>query len=118
MKQRTATSARTRRVLIIDNAVAETTSAASRSVRALIDELDSRNIEVLEATSYEDGLATVTSDSGLHCILLNWTLGSNNRSSHEQATELLRAVRERNAKVPIFLMASRAIAGTVNVEVA
>jgi arginine decarboxylase len=118
MKQRTVANARTRRVLIVDSAVAEATSAAARSVRALIDELDSRNIEVLQALSFEDGLATVTSDSGLHCILVNWTLGSNNRSSHEQATDLLRAVRTRNTKVPIFLMASRAIAGTVSVEVA
>ncbi len=58
------------------------------------------------------------SDAGIHCILLNWTQGDNDASAHEQATELLRAVRARNAKVPIFLMASRKLAGTVSVEVA
>ncbi|HEY7458870.1 MAG TPA: Orn/Lys/Arg decarboxylase N-terminal domain-containing protein, partial [Xanthobacteraceae bacterium] len=36
----------------------------------------------------------------------------------EQATELLRAVRARNAKIPIFLLASRKLAGSVSVEVA
>jgi arginine decarboxylase len=63
-------------------------------------------------------LATVVSDSGIHCILLNWTQGENDGKVHQQATELLRAVRARNAKVPIFLLASRKLAGTVSVEVA
>jgi arginine decarboxylase len=73
--------------------------------------------------SYDDGLATASSDAGLHCILLNWTQGQTDqgqtgKGGHEQAVALLRAVRKRNAKLPIFLMASRALAGSVNVEVA
>ena len=35
-----------------------------------------------------------------------------------KATELLRTVRARNAKVPVFLMADRDIAGTITIEVA
>jgi len=115
--QHTGASSSIRRVLVVDSALAGT-SAASRGVHALIAELRLRKIEVVQAVSYEDGLATVVSDSGLHSILLDWTLGSNDTSSHEEATVLLRAVRARNAKVPIFLMASRDIAGSVNVEVA
>ena len=91
----------------------------------LADELRARGVEVLEASSFEDGLATVVSDSGIHCVFLNWTLGatdttngSGTRHAHVQATELLRALRSRNAKVPIFLMADRKLAGTVTVEVA
>ncbi len=107
-----------RRVLVVDSGLAEAASPGARNVRALMAELRDRGVEIVEAVSCEDGLATATSDSGIHCILLNWTQGSNDGDSHEQATELLRAVRARNDKVPIFLMASRAIAGTVNVEVA
>ena len=118
MIQGTGARLLSRRILIVDDQLAQTTTAVSRSVHALAAELRSRNAEVVEAISCEDGLATVVSDAGIHCILLNWTQGTNDDSSHQQATELLRAVRARNAKVPIFLLASRKLAGSVSVEVA
>ena len=118
MMQRTRGGAVVRRALIVDSGLAESGSAATRRVRALIAELNARKIDIVEALSCEDGRAVVASDSGVHCILLNWTQGDNDASSHEQATELLRAVRARNASVPIFLMASRDLAGTVSVEIA
>jgi arginine decarboxylase len=107
-----------RRVLIVDDELAEATTAGGRSVRALAEELRARGIEVVEALSCEDGLATVLSDAAIHCVFVNWTLGRNDRKSHAQATELLRALRTRNAKVPVFLMADRKVAGTISVEVA
>jgi len=116
MSQRTGSGPITRKVLIVDSGLAGTGTGARR-VRALAEELGMRNISVTEATSHEDGLATVVSDSSIHCILLNWTQGNNDSHSHDSATELLRTVRKRNAKVPIFLMADRKIAGSLNVEV-
>lgn len=116
--QRTGAGPLSRRVLIVDHGLAETTSAASRGVHALATELRARGIEVVEALSCEDGMATVISDSAIHCLLVNWTQGQNDRRVHEQATQLLRGIRLRNAKIPIFLMASRKLAGTVSVEVA
>ena len=50
-------------------------------------------------------------------MLLNWTLGDNDKRSHDQATELLRSLRGRNATVPVFLMADRRVAA-ITVEVA
>jgi arginine decarboxylase len=107
-----------RRVLMVDDELAQPTTAGGRAVRALTEELRARGIEVVEAFSCEDGLATVVSDSAIHCVFVNWTLGKNDRRSHAQATELLRALRNRNAKVPVFLMADRKVAGTITVEVA
>ena len=116
--QRTRGGAVVRRALIVDSGLAEAGSVATRRVRALISELNARKIEIIEALSCDDGRAVIESDSGIHCILLNWTQGDNDGNTHEQATELLRAVRARNANIPIFLMASRKLAGTVSVEVA
>jgi arginine decarboxylase len=107
-----------RRVLIVDDDLAQAATVGGRSVRALVEELRARGIEVVEALSCEDGLATVVSDAAIHCVFVNWTLGRHDRKSHAQATELLRALRSRNAKVPVFLMADRKVAGTVSVEVA
>jgi arginine decarboxylase len=118
MMQRTGARPLARRVLIVDSGLGETRSASARSVQGLIEELKAQGIDVVEALSCEDGLATVVSDSGIHCILLNWTRAGDESDSHEEAIELLRAVRARNTKVPIFLMASRKLAGSVGVEVA
>jgi arginine decarboxylase len=107
-----------RRVLIVDDEIMQPGTAAGRSVRALADELRERNCEVIEALSVEDGIATVASDAAIHCVFINWTLGRNDSRTHEQATTLLRRIRGRDAKVPVFLMADRAVSGTITVEVA
>src|SRR3954468_23091318 len=116
MKSRTGFGPLVREVLIVDSELAEGTSVAARSVRALANELTERGIHVTEAGSCEDGVAAA--DASVHCMLLNWSQGRNDANAHEEATELLRAVRKRNAKLPIFLLASRKLAGTVGVEVA
>jgi arginine decarboxylase len=107
-----------RRVLIVDDELLNGATAGARSVRALADELRERNCEVVEALSFEDGVATIGSDAALHCAFVNWTLGRNDSKSHEVATGLLRKIRECNAKLPVFLMADRALSGTITVEVA
>ena len=87
--QRTGAGPLTRQVLVVDGGLAEPTGTAARSVRALVTELRARNVDVLEAVSYEDGLATVVSDAGIHCILVDWTRSSDDSAAREQATELL-----------------------------
>src|SRR5262245_58660746 len=114
----------TRRVLIVDDKLSGTITAGARAIRTLADELRERGIEVVEALSIADGLAHVVSDAALHGIFLSWTLGQDNgkgngaRTTHAEATKLLRTLRARNATVPVFLMADRSITGTVTVEVA
>ena len=107
-----------RRVLMVDDELSQATTAGGRAVRRLADELRARGMEVVEALSYDDGLATVVSDAAIHCVFVNWTLGSNDGRSHAEATQLLRTLRGRNAKVPVVLMADRKVAGTVTIEVA
>src|SRR3954470_8717272 len=91
-----------RRALLIDDELTSPASAGGRAVRALADELSARGVEGVEALSCEDRRANVTSDAALHAVLLNWTLGGDGGRSHAQATELLRALRRRDARVPIF----------------
>ena len=107
-----------RRVLLVDDELDQPSSAGGRAVRGLADELRARGVEVVEALSLDDGRAVVTSDAGLQAVFVNWTLGANDRAVHEEATLLLRAIRARNATMPVFLMADRRMAGTVSVEVA
>jgi len=112
----------TRRVLIVDDKLNGPTSAGGRAIRTLAGELRERGMEVVEALSIADGQAHVVSDAALHGIFLSWTIGHENGKkngrTHKEATELLRTLRARNAKVPVFLMADQSITGTVTVEVA
>ena len=71
-----------RRVLIVDDELADATTAGGRASARWPRSSRARGIEVVEALSCEDGLATVVSDSAIHCVFVNWTLGTNDRESH------------------------------------
>ena len=84
-----------RQVLIVDSGLTGNAGAAVRSVRALASELRNRGIEVIEAHSCEDGIATATSDAGIDCILINWTQGANDSQSEPSAQRSRAAHRAR-----------------------
>ena len=77
--------------------------------------MQGRTIEVVEATSAEDGTSVITSDSAIHAVLVDWTLGDD--EDHERARAFLKFLRSRNDKIPIFLMAERGEASAIPVEV-
>ena len=102
------------RALVVDDELADPT-AEGRAARALVEELQAREVDVVEASSAADGMSVVVSDSAIHAILVDWTLGDD--KGHAKATELLRFVRSRNARIPIFLMAERGEASSIPIEV-
>src|SRR5262245_51642296 len=104
----------TMRALVVDDELPAPT-AEGRAARNLVQELQGRGIEVVEATSAEDGMAVAVSDSAIHAVLLDWTLGDD--SSHKRARGLIEFVRSRNAKVPIFLLAERGEASSIPIDV-
>jgi arginine decarboxylase len=106
------------RVLCVDDDLASQSSTAGKRLRAIAAELRDRGIEVIEASSCEDGAASFASDAAIHCLMIDWSIGANDQASHDEATGFLRAARARSSEVPIFLLADRKIAGTVSVEVA
>ena len=102
------------RALMVDDELA-TPTAEGRAARALVQELKARGVDVVEAGSAADGMAVAVSDSGVHVVLVDWTLGDD--KDHEKARELLRFIRSRNAKIPIFLMAERGEASAIPIDV-
>jgi arginine decarboxylase len=106
------------RVLCVDDELGRPETARGRRIRGIVAELQGRGIEVVEALSCEDGVASFESDAAVHCLLLDWTLGANDKRSHDESTKFLHAVRARSSDVPIFLMADRTIGEKVSVEVA
>ena len=102
------------RALIVDDELGLPT-AEGRAARALVQELQGRSIEVIEAISCEDGTSAFVSDSAIHVVLLDWTLADD--KNHAKARGFLELVRSRNDKIPIFLMAERGEASAIPVEV-
>ncbi len=102
------------RALIVDDELTAET-AEGRATRALVHELKQRGVEVVEAHSAEDGTSVIVSDSAIHVLLIDWTLGDD--EGHARATKLLELVRSRNDKIPIFLMAERGEASSIPIVV-
>jgi hypothetical protein len=86
------------RALMVDDELG-TPTAEGRAARALVQEMQGRAIEVVEANSCEDGTSVFTSDSAIHAVLMDWTLGDD--KDHAQARAFLEFVRSRNDKIPV-----------------
>jgi arginine decarboxylase len=107
------------RVLIVDDGLARLDTAIGRAAEGIAAALAARNIDVVRALSFEDGEAVVGSDASLRAVLLNWHLGTDGKTAHEQAPRLLHKLRERHASVPVFMTADRKLVkGSMTIEVA
>jgi arginine decarboxylase len=102
------------RALVVDDELDEP-SARGRAARTLVQELESRAVEVVKASSADDGTSVIVSDAAIHVILMDWSLGEDKH--HARALALLELVRSRNDKIPIFLMAERGAVSSIPVEV-
>jgi arginine decarboxylase len=107
------------RVLVVDDALARLDTAIGRAAESIAAALAARNCDVVRALSFEDGAAIVGFDASLRAVLLNWNLGTDEATTHAQATALMHKLRERHAEVPVFLTADRKlIRGSITIEVA
>jgi arginine decarboxylase len=105
-----------RRILIVSDKFAGCGTAGGRAARGLADEFAAQDIEVVESQSYADGEAVALSDATLDCILVDWNVEPDDAGSQARALDLLRAIRTRNAAVPILLLADQVDRGTLGVE--
>jgi arginine decarboxylase len=107
------------RVLVVDDALARLDTAIGRAAEAIASALAERNCDVVRALSCEDGEAIVGFDASLRAVLVNWHLGTGGKTVQAEATTLLKKLRERHPKVPVFVTADRKLVkGTMTIEVA
>src|SRR3954469_23662259 len=106
------------RVLMVDDALARLDTAIGRAAESIAAALAARNCDVVRALSFEDGAAIVGSDASLRAVLLNWHLGTEGKTAHQQAPALLHKLRERHPNVPVFMTADRKLVrGSMTIEV-
>ena len=105
----------TLKALLVDDKFLMQT-AAGRATRALVEELQQRDVEVLTAIAVDDAMSIVISDPSIQCFVIDWALdnGSTDQNTSQQLIEL---VRSRNAKVPIFLSTAHEQAANLSADV-
>jgi arginine decarboxylase len=104
-------------VLLIASEVGNTDSVSDRAMERLVDAIKAEGYEVVRTTTPEDGLSLVKSDPSHSAILLDWDLESDTQFDERAAIKILRAVRRRNKRVPIFLIADRTLVSELPLEV-
>jgi len=83
----------------------------------LVDAIREEGYKVVRTTTPEDGLSLVTSDPSHSAILLDWDLEGDSQFGEQAALQILRAVRHRNKKIPVFLIADRTLVSELPLEV-
>ncbi|RSL14987.1 arginine decarboxylase [Edaphobacter aggregans] len=104
-------------VLLIASEVGGTDSVSDRAMERLVEAISEEGYEVVRTSTPEDGLSLVTSDPSHSAILLDWDLEGENQFDERAALKILRAVRHRNKKIPIFLIADRTLVSELPLEV-
>jgi arginine decarboxylase len=104
-------------VLLIASEVGRTDSVSDRAMERLVSAISDEGYEVVRTSTPEDGLSLVTSDPSYSTILLDWDLEGESQFDERAALQILRAVRRRNKKIPIFLIADRTLVSELPLEV-
>src|SRR3984957_1407066 len=104
-------------VLLIAGELGGTDSVSDRAMERLVNAIREEGYEVVRTSTPEDGLSLVKSDPSHSAILLDWDLEGDNQFDERAALKILRAVRRRNKKIPIFLIADRTLVSELPLEV-
>ncbi|TDV51144.1 arginine decarboxylase [Pseudomonas graminis] len=86
-------------------------SVFGRALIQLISDVEDRSISVLTSESLSDAKSILSSDPAIQCVLLSWEMDDS--QDHHECINLLTALRERNTRVPVFLISDRSTASSV-----
>src|ERR1700753_199131 len=104
-------------VLLIASEVGGTDSVSDQAMERLVQAIQEEGYRVVRTSTPEDGLSLVKSDPSHSAILLDWDLEEEHQFDERAALKIIRAVRRRNKKVPIFLIADRTLVSELPLEV-
>ncbi len=82
-----------------------------RALNQLLADVEERAISVLVSESLADANSILHSDPAVQCVLLSWEMDRSD--GHEECIQLLTNLRERNTRVPVFLISDRSTASTI-----
>lgn len=95
-------------VLIIDDEL-DSDTAGGRALREIIKDLKNRDLSVIESLKGNDGKLVFFSHPNISCIMIDWYLGLEVEDDYPFPGEIIKEIREKNSKVPIFLITDKLI---------
>ena len=104
-------------VLLIASELGGTNSVSDRAMDRLCGAITEEGYEVVRTSTPEDGVSMVKTDPSYSAILLDWDLEEEHQFDERAALKIIREVRRRNKKVPIFLIADRTLVSQLPLEV-
>ncbi len=93
-------------VLIVEDESTAKSQVMSQAIDRLCDELAERNVIVQRALSYHEAYPIIETNMDIDCFLISSDMDLDKKSESE-ALCLLNKMKERQAKVPVFIMADR-----------
>lgn len=82
-----------------------------RALHQLINDVEERAVRVLASETLSDATSILRSDPAIQCVLLSWEMDKS--EGHEECIQLLVSLRERNTRVPVFLISDRSTASSI-----
>jgi arginine/lysine/ornithine decarboxylase len=96
--------------LLVSNAP-DKRSVFGRALLQLISDVEERSVNVLTSETLSDAKSILSSDPAIQCVLVSWEMDTSD--DHRECIDLLTALRERNTRVPVFLISDRSTASNV-----
>jgi arginine decarboxylase len=90
-------------------------TVAGRALIQLITDVETRSISVLNCESIRDAKSILHSDPAIQCVLLSWEMDHSH--DHVDCIDLLTDLRQRNRRVPVFLVSDRSTASNIPLTV-
>lgn len=104
-------------VLIVSGQFHEKTDEGFR-LSELVEELEEvQDCSVIPSFTYEDAMEVKRSRADLGAVVVDWNIPEEDATEKSTACELVRKIRDRNATLPILLLASRLETEDIPVEV-
>ena len=101
------TELQTRQVLIVEDKESAASETIASAIDRLIQALEDKDISVQIAESYCEAFPVVETNMDIDCFLVASDMDYD-KASESRAAKLLKQIKERQAKAPVFLLADRA----------
>ena len=101
------TELQTRQVLIVEDKESAASETIASAIDRLIQALEDKDISVQIAESYCEAFPVVETNMDIDCFLIASDMDYD-KASESRAAKLLKQIKERQAKAPVFLLADRA----------
>ncbi|TFZ48221.1 arginine decarboxylase [Serratia proteamaculans] len=101
------------RALLVESKFTTPAGYPTAAIERLVEQLNSRSVKVMHATSLEDGQSIIDANEPIDCLLLARSMPENKVAQEDPALNLLKNLHERQVNAPVFLLSDR---GTVTKE--